>query len=35
VMVPDGETALLLGDRVDMIGSPESLERAIAVLRGS
>ncbi|MGA9534176.1 MAG: cation:proton antiporter [Anaerolineales bacterium] len=35
VMVPDGDTALLLGDRIDMIGSPESLERASTILRGS
>jgi Kef-type K+ transport system membrane component KefB/Trk K+ transport system NAD-binding subunit len=33
VMVPDGDTRLELGDRIDMIGSPDSLERAMAVLR--
>jgi len=35
VMVPDGDTQVLAGDRVDLIGSPESLDRATAILRGS
>lgn len=34
VMVPDGDSVLLEEDRIDLIGTPESIERAMAMLRG-
>jgi Kef-type K+ transport system membrane component KefB/Trk K+ transport system NAD-binding subunit len=34
VMVPQEDTVLELGDRIGLIGSPESLERAVALLLG-
>ena len=33
VIVPHGDTVLRLGDRIGMIGSPQSLSRAVALLR--
>ncbi len=34
IMVPHGETVLKLGDRVDLIGSPDAVEKAADRLRG-
>jgi Trk K+ transport system NAD-binding subunit len=34
IMVPQAEMVLKEGDRIGLIGSPESLELAIAMLRG-
>jgi Trk K+ transport system NAD-binding subunit len=34
VLVPDGDTMLQVGDSVALIGSPDSVDEAIAMLRG-
>lgn len=34
VMVPHADTALRVGDRIDLIGSPEAIDRSVAMLRG-
>ncbi|UCE01204.1 MAG: TrkA C-terminal domain-containing protein [Chloroflexota bacterium] len=34
VMVPDGDTVLRLRDHLGLIGSPKSVEKAIALLNG-
>lgn len=33
-MVPDGDTVLRLRDHLGLIGSPKSVEKAIALLNG-
>ncbi len=34
VMVPQGETVLRIGDRLALVGSPESVDRAVSLLEG-
>jgi Trk K+ transport system NAD-binding subunit len=34
IMVPHGDTVLKMGDRIDLIGGPESVHRAAELLRG-
>jgi Trk K+ transport system NAD-binding subunit len=34
VLVPHGDTTLQIGDRVALIGSPKSVNKAIAMLHG-
>lgn len=34
IMVPHGDTALRMGDRVDLIGSPQAIRQAADLLRG-
>jgi Trk K+ transport system NAD-binding subunit len=34
IMVPHGEMELKMGDRIDLIGSPEAVEMAADLLRG-
>lgn len=34
ILVPDGDTRLRMGDRLDLIGDPESIDRSVSLLRG-